>query len=239
MRVQRQAPVVNHLIAALPPKQTQEFLRNCEPVDLVFGAYLCEAEQPLAQVYFPLTGFISLVAKVQGHPSLEMGLIGNEGMLGATLILGVRQAHLGAVVQGAGTALRMNVPEFLQQLRRCAALRESIGRYLYVLMAQLSQTAVCIRFHDVEQRLARWLLMTHDRAHADHFHLTHQFLAGMLGVRRSGISVAAAALQKRKLIRYARGEIKVLNRRGLEAVACECYAAVNEDYSRVMSPATA
>lgn len=239
MRAQRQVPVVNRLIAALPRKDGRELLRKCEPVNLVFGQILCEADKPLTQVYFPLTGFISLVASVQGHPSLEMGLIGSEGMLGATMILGVRQAHLRAVVQGAGTALRINAPEFIQELRRGAALREALGRYLYVLMAQLSQTAVCIRFHDVEQRLTRWLLMTHDRAHADHFHLTHQFLAGMLGVRRSGISVAAGALQTRKLIRYSRGDIKVLNRRGLEASACECYEAVSDDYSRVMSAGAA
>jgi CRP-like cAMP-binding protein len=175
------------------------------------------------------------MATVGGHPPLEMGLIGNEGMLGATLVLGVNAAPLHAVVQGSGTALRMTAPHLRLALRDGPALLRMLNRYLYVLMAQLSQTAACTHFHEVDARLARWLLMTHDRAHADHFHLTHQFLADMIGVQRSAVTIAAGMLQQQKLIHYTRGEITVLDRPGLEAVSCECYDAVIEDYSRLFA----
>jgi CRP-like cAMP-binding protein len=227
-------PVTNNLIDSLPHKERNRTLKFCEPVDMVFGTILCEPNQTFTEVYFPLTGFISLVATVGAHPPLEMGLIGNEGMLGATLTLGVDVVPMRAVVQGSGTALRMTAERFQQECRDNSPMQRTCNRYLYVLMAQLSQTVSCTRFHAVEARLARWLLMTHDRAHADHFHLTHEFLADMLGVRRSGITVAAGVLQTRKLISYARGEITILDRKGLEAVACECYAAVIDDYQRVI-----
>jgi len=163
-----------------------------------------------------------------------MGLVGNEGMLGVTLKLGIKTAPMRAIVQGTGTALRMTGSNFMQLLGRTPAMFHILDRYLYVLMAQLARSSACTRFHEIEPRLARWLLMTHDRAHADHFHLTHEFLADMLGVRRSGVSIAAGALQLRKLIRYSRGEITILNRKGLEAASCECYGATQEDYANVL-----
>ncbi len=202
---------------------------------MAFGSVLCEADHPYQYVYFPLTGFISLVAVVDRHQPLELGLIGNEGMLGASLLLGVPNAPLRAVVQGTGTALRMSAKQLRSELDDSPALQKAMGRYLYVLMAQLSQTTVCTRFHEVEARLARWLLMTHDRAHADNFHLTHQFLADMLGVQRSAVTIAAGVLQSRMLIRYTRGQIHILSREGLEATSCECYAAVIEDYARLFN----
>jgi len=226
--------VVNRLIEALPSRQRARFKKQCERVRLEFGTILCEAGEPIRRVYFPLTGFVSLVAAVSGHHPLEMGMIGSEGMLGATLALGVNAMPLRCIVQGSGSALSMNTAQFEQELTDCASLQPILDRYLYVLMAQLSQTSACIHFHEVEPRLARWLLMTHDRAHADHFHLTHEFLADMLGVRRSGVSTAAADLQARGLIRYTRGNIQIVDRKGLEAASCECYAAVVEDYESVM-----
>jgi CRP-like cAMP-binding protein len=229
------AAVTNRLLARLPPADRVRITKRCVAVELTFGTQLCEADQPLRHVYFPQAGFISLVATVGVHQPLEMGLIGNEGMLGATLVLGVARAPLRAVVQGAGSALRLTTAQLRRELAACPALQRSMQRYLYVLLAQLSQTAGCTRFHEVEPRLARWLLMTHDRAHADHFHLTHQFLADMLGVRRSGVTVAAGALQKRRLIGYSRGEIRILDRAGLERASCECYAAVVADYERLLS----
>lgn len=224
-------PMTNHLIQALPRRDRARILAYCELVPLTFDTILCEPNQPFTQVYFPLTGFISLVATVSGHPPLEMGLIGNEGMLGATLVLGVATAPLRGVVQGSGNALRMTAAQLKQELIDSPALRRVLDRYLYALMAQLSQAAACTRFHEIEPRLARWLLMTHDRAHADHFHLTHQFLADMLGVRRSAVTIAAGALQRRELISYSRGEINILDRGGLEAASCECYQAQIEDYA--------
>lgn len=222
---------VNSLIEGLPRIDRERILKRCVPVKLVLGAILCEAERPFRYVYFPLSGFISLVAAVDGHPPLEMGLIGSEGLLGVTLVLGVNHAGLRGVVQGAGTALRMTSPQVRNELRRSPSLSRTFSRYLYVLLAQLSQTAACTRFHHIDARLARWLLMTHDRANADHFHLTHKFLADMLGVQRSAVTIAAGAMQARKLIRYTRGEIHILNRKGLEARSCECYQAVTRDYA--------
>jgi len=227
------APAVNALIDRLSRTERGEFVAGAESVDLTFGTILCEPGETYRHVYFPLTGFISLVARVSHQQPLEMGLIGSEGMLGVTLVLGVSEAPLRGVVQGDGTALRMSASKFQRAVRESPSLRSTHCRYLYVLMAQLSQTAACTRFHHIEARLARWLLMTHDRAHADHFYLTHQFLADMLGVQRSAVSIAAGALQRRQLIRYTRGEIKILARKGLEAVACECYAAVRDDYAQI------
>ena len=226
--------VVNRLIAGLPRLQRQRILRGCEAVDLSFGAVLCESGKAIRQVYFPLSGFVSMVATVSGHPPLEMGLIGNEGMLGASLVLGVNTAALRGVVQGSGTALRMSAPQLRRELRDNPALLRTLNRSLFLWMAQLSQTASCNRFHQVDARLARWLLMTHDRAHADHFHLTHKFLADMLGVQRSAVTIAAGALQERKLIQYTRGEITILQRKGLEEASCECYEAVIGGYRQLL-----
>lgn len=222
----------NRLLDALTPTARVRMMERLEEVNLVFGDILCEAEEDFRHVYFPVEGFISLVAKVDNHDPLEMGLIGNEGLLGVTVVLGVSQAPLRGVVQGPGSALRMTAQDLRRELKRSPSLVRTLNLYLYVLSAQLSQTAACTRFHEIEQRLTRWLLMTHDRAHADHFHLTHQFLAGMLGVQRSAITIAAGALQGRGLIRYSRGEIRILNRKGLEGATCECYRAVTKDYEQ-------
>lgn len=227
--------VVNRILASLPPAERRRLMARCETVELRFGSILCEPDQPYRYVYFPLTAFISLLQPLRDHPPLETALIGDEGMLGVTLLLGVNEAPLQALVQGSGSALRMTPAQLRAALSDSPKLLRTLSRYLYVRMAQLSQTTGCMRFHEIEARLARWLLMTHDRAHADHFHLTHDFLADMLGVRRSGITVAAGALQQRRLIRYTRGEISVLDRAGLEAASCECYAAVIDDYDRLLA----
>ena len=225
-------PVINQLIGALPGKDRTGMLRRCETVSLEFGTVLCEPDQPYEYAYFPLSGFISLVEPVGNHEPLELGLIGNEGMLGVTLALGMDTAPLRGVVQGAGSALRLHRSQLRKEIQASSSLLNILQRYLYVTLAQLAQTAGCTHFHEIEARLARWLLMTHDRAHADHFHLTHKFLADMLGVQRSAVTIAAGALQKRKLIHYTRGEISILDRHGLEAASCKCYDAVIDDYAR-------
>lgn len=229
------APVVNLLLAGLPPEELARILGCSDCVNLTFGDILCESDQPFVHVYFPLTGFVSRVAALAGHQPLEMGLVGNEGMLGATLSLGVNGAPMRAVVQGAGTALKLTASQLRRELSRCPCLQRTLNRYLFVLLAQLAQIAACTRFHEIEPRLSCWLLMTHDRAHADHFHLTHANLADMLGVRRSGVTIAAGALQQRGFIRYARGEIHMLDRQGLERAACGCYVALLQDYAQTFA----
>ncbi len=228
------ATVENQLIELLPRRDRARLLAVCEPFELLLAEVLCEPGQATSHVYFPLQGFISLVVLVEGSPGVEVGMVGREGMLGAQLALGVTTVPVHALVQGAGTAWRIAAPAFRAELARSPALQRSLNRYLYVLMAQQAASAACLRFHLIGPRLARWLLMSQDRAHSDSFHVTHQFLAYMLGVRRVGITAAAGALQRDGLIAYHRGEMVVLDRGGLESAACGCYAADQLSYTTVM-----
>ena len=227
----------NHLIELLPVADRSRLLALCEPVELALSEVLCEPGEPTRHVYFPTQGYISLVALTDGSSGVEVGMVGREGMLGAQLVLGVSTVPLHALVQGPGMALRIATAPFKRELARSAALRRGLNRYLYVLMAQQASSAACLRFHLIGQRLARWLLMSQDRAHSDSFYLTHEFLAYMLGMRRVGITAAASALQRDGLIEYHRGEITVLDRSGLEAAACSCYASSEQTYNDLLGSA--
>lgn len=210
-------------------------MARCESVELAFGEVLCEPGDRIRHVYFPTASFISLISSVDDGSRLEVGLVGTEGMFGVSLLLGVNVFSLRAIVQGAGPALRMEAAQFSRELKRNPVSAKKLNLYLYVLVSQFAQMAACARYHVVEARLARWLLMTRDRARANEFRITQEFLAYMLGVRRAGITRAASSLQKRRLIRYSRGNMTILDGRSLEAASCECYGAARGLHARLMT----
>jgi CRP-like cAMP-binding protein len=230
----QRSTIVNRLIESLPSSDRRRMLGGCETIELAFADILYTPGEPLRHVYFPTGSFISLIMPVDTAAALEVGMVGAEGMFGTPLALGVALSPVRAVVQGAGSALKMDAASFGRELGRSAALRQRIDRYIFVQLSQLAQTAACTRFHLVEARLARWLLMTQDRAQANSFHITQEFLAFMLGVRRVGVTKAASSLQNHQLIQYSRGNITVLDRRGLKAASCGCYKADQESYDRML-----
>ena len=234
-RAAHAAQITNRLLDRLPERDRSRVLAECEQVDLALHEILAEPGSRIRNVYFPLESFISLLTPMGGKDILEVALTGNEGMYGAPVALGIDVSPLQALVQGSGSAWQMGATAFRRELARTPALRQSIDRYIYVLLTQLTHTAGCNRFHLVEQRVARWLLMTADRAHGRSFHITHEFLARMLGVRRVGITKAAGALQGRKVIRYNRGNVTVLDRKGLERASCPCYRADLATYDRILA----
>lgn len=234
LRAMKRGSDANRLLAGLPRKEGQRLLASGDQVELAVPAILNEPAERIRHVYFPTSSTISLVSMIDDHTSLEVELVGNEGMVGIPLILGVNVSPLRVAVQGSGTALRMSAATFCREFASSPALRRVLHRYLYVLLVQLAQTAACTRFHLLDARLARWLLMTQDRSHSNKFHLTHEALAQMLGVRRVGVTKAAGLLQRHKLVSYSRGDITILDRAGLEAVSCGCYQAVKDSYEGVV-----
>jgi CRP-like cAMP-binding protein len=220
----------NRVLASVPPRQRKRLDAGLEPVTLRFGQVLHDPGKSIGHVYFPLDCLISLLTTVDRHRSLEVGMVGREGMAGMPFILGVGVSGVRALVQGGGDAMRMAAAPFRLEFERNRPLRDALYRYAYALMAQISQTAACNRFHDAEARLARWLLMTRDRVGSDRFLMTQQFLAHMLGLRREGVTEAAGPLRPRKLIDYARGSIEIIDAKGLMAASCICYRRVQDAY---------
>jgi CRP-like cAMP-binding protein len=232
--------VANHLLAALPHKDYRRMLHGLEPVTLTFGEVLYEPGQPIRHVYFPCDSLVSLLTLVEGHMALEVGLVGREGMLGIPVALGINNSPVRALVQGTGTALRMTSAHFRSEHEKYGTLYRELNRYIHERIVQITQTAACNRFHPIEGRLARWLLMTRDRLGMNHFRLTQELLGNMLGVLRVAVTNAAGALQQRKLISYSRGEISILDGVGLEAASCRCYQVVknNMRYRTPSEPAS-
>ena len=227
--------IPNRLLAALPKKDYQFLETHLEEAPLVFEDVLYRPNLPISDVYFPNSGIISLIAAVNGRSTLEVGLVGSDGVLGLDVFMGVGSSQNQAVVQGAGSAMKMKASAFRKFCNNgSGALPRVLQRYTHSLLTQITQSAVCNQFHSVESRMARWLLMTHDRMRNDEFELTQEFLSNMLGVRREGVSRAAGVLQKRKLISYSRGHLKILDREALEAISCRCYEIIrNEANSKV------
>lgn len=220
------ASIDNDLLAAIPRKDYQRLIARLEPITLTFGEVLYEPGAEIHHVYFPGVSLVSLLTLVDSHLALEVGIVGREGMVGLPVALGINVSPVRALVQGAGVAMRMKSKHFLQEFRKIPHFQTAVYRYAYALMAQVAQTAACNRFHVVEERLARWLLMTRDRVQSDQFPMTQEFLSHMLGVRRVGVTKAAGALQKRNVIEYRRGLITIVDLDSLEASSCSCYQTV-------------
>lgn len=227
-----QASLQNVVLASIPARELKRLSVNLEPVTLAFGEMLYQPGERIDHVYFPIDCLISLLTVVDKRRSLEVGMVGNEGMAGMPFILGVGVSGVRALVQGGGSAMRMEAAMFRKEFNNNRGLQQALYRYTYALMAQISQTAACNRFHGAEERLARWLLMTRDRVRSDRFGLTHAFLAHMLGLRREGVTEAASALKRCGLIGYSRGQIHILDSKGLVSASCSCYEIVNQVFRR-------
>jgi CRP-like cAMP-binding protein len=227
----------NRLLAALPPGDLDWLRPRLESVDLAHRTILHAPGEPITAVHFPETGWVSMLATLESGDSAEVGLVGREGMVGLPLLLGTDRSPFEAMVQAEATALRLSADAFQTALEHSIALRTLLLRYTLAFTAQVSQTAACNGRHQIEQRLARWMLMAHDRSEGDSFPMTHEFLSMMLGVRRAGVTVAAGALQRAGLIRYERGRMTVTDRDGLEAGACDCYDQVRREYERLFGRA--
>jgi len=219
---------MNHLLSAVPRPAYLRMLGKMELVDLAYGEVLLEPLGTIRYVYFPIDCLVSLLTAVDQNRTLEVGMVGNEGMVGMPMALGIGVSAVRALVQGSGTAMRMTAARFRSEFKQNAPLQRALFRYNHLLIAQISQTAACNRFHESGARLARWLLMTSDRLQANEFLLTHEFLAHMLGIRRVGVTQAARILQRKELIEYSRGKIRILDRKGLEGAACTCYRIVKD-----------
>ena len=218
---------MNRILAALPSKEYRSLLPELTEVTLAFGETLYEPGETIRHVYFPNTSVISLLSMAE-RSTLEVGMVGREGMAGLTVFLGIDKASTRCLVQREGTAVRMKSATLRKISNEANSLHTLLHRYTYSLLTQVCQSSACNRFHTTNTRLARWLLMTSDRISSNEFQLTHDFLSKLLGIRREAVSKAMQALQKDTLINYRRGVIAILNRAGLEQSSCTCYAIIKE-----------
>jgi CRP-like cAMP-binding protein len=228
-------PTGNHLLARLPQEEYERLLPHLEHVSFALGEVVYESGGQMGYIYFPTTAIISLLYMMENGSSAEMGVAGNEGLVGIALFMGGNTVPNRAVVQSAGEAFRMNAQMLQEEFARGGMFQRLLLRYTQALMTQMSQTAVCNRLHTVEQQLCRWLLLSRDRLNSDELVMTQELIANMLGVRREGVTVAARRLQEQRLISYVRGRITLLDRSGLEATVCECYQVVKDEYDRLLA----
>lgn len=228
-------PGQNRLLSGLSRELQIRLLPRMEKVSLTVRQILFEADEPISHVYFPLSGAMSLIVTLAGGETVEIATVGNEGMVGAPVFLGSDRGAMRAVCQVAGQALKMRSESFRQSLAEQPDLVDMVRRYAHGMLNQISQTTACNQVHSVQQRMCRWLLMTHDRVGADEFHLTQELLAQMLGVRRPSVTVAAGRLQKAGLIQYQRGRIRIADRARLEGASCGCYERVRQDIDRLLA----
>lgn len=226
----------NRVLAALDPSDTAKISSQLEVAEYHSGDILFEPHEPAKFVYFPYNCVVSIVNTVSGGSTVEVGTVGNEGMAGLAVFLDSGATPSRTLVQVAGRMARLRADKFRELAEHSTRFHAFLNRYTLAFLTQVAQTATCNRVHTIEERCARWLLMTHDRVDSDSFSLTHEFLAFMLGVRRAGVTVAAGILQKAGLITYKRGNIKIVNREGLERVACDCYQIVREEFEKLLSP---
>lgn len=231
-RNSRPPPIQNQLLAALPSEDYKRLLPHLESVPLPFMEVIYESGEPITHVYFPNDGLISLLIVMDDGMPREVALIGNEGMLGTAVVLGMQTTPIRALIQMPGSAMRMKAQALRDELKFGGRLQSVLQRYTHALFTQVSQSAACIGAHELKPRLARWLMMTHDRAAGDQLEMKHEFMAMMLGATRSMVTRVAGSLQDEKMIHYTRGQVTVLDRYRLEATACECYAAVKAEYAR-------
>jgi CRP-like cAMP-binding protein len=229
-----QAAMGNRLLAALPPEAYERLRPHLEPISFSLGEVVYESGGQMRYVYFPTTSHVSLLYTMIDGSTAEMGLVGQEGIVGIALFMGGETTPNRAMVQGGGAAFRMKSAAMLDEFKRGGEFQHLLLRYTQALITQISQTAVCNRLHSVEQRLCRWLLMTHDLAQTDELQMTHEFISNMLGVRREGVTVAAQRLQEKGMISYVRGHIQILDREQLLAHVCECYKVVTTENARLL-----
>lgn len=220
----------NRLLAALSNAEFRSMSAKMQSVPLAFGASIYEKGEEIKSIYFPESGIISLLSAVDTDSTLEVGIVGSEGLAGVSVFLGVSTSPNRALVQGSGIAQVLTPRAFLEACRASEKLSVAVRRYIHSLLTQISQSAACNRYHLIEARLSRWLLMTHDRMRTDEFQITQEFLSNMLGVRREAVNIAARDLQRRGLIDYKRGQLTVVDRAGLEATACPCYTVIKKEF---------
>ena len=230
--------IQNRLLAALPPRVLDGLMTHLRQVELPLRTILYRPNEIITAVHFPESGYASLIAALDDGDAAEVGIIGREGMLGLPLALGDDRSFVEVLIQGEGTALQLDARVFQTAMEDNVALRTMILRYSLAFNAQITMTAACNGRHHIDQRLARWLLMAHDRVQKDQFPMTHEFLSMMLGVRRAGVTIAAGALQKGGFITYDRGRVRIEDRPGLEAISCECHDVAQREYRRLITPAT-